>query len=201
MRRLSRVVTLTMQFVAIGYLTLVASLLFWSHAPRLIGWTPRVVLTGSMQPVIRPGDVAVIASTDAVSQSLPSGRVVLVEDSSMASGFYLHRVVRHDPQGRVITRGDANRVADTVPVEPERVKGQLRLVVPMVGLPVVWIQDRRPAPVVTTLVVTWMAMMMGLRAGPRPRVSETRRGPVSAPADYVPGSPTSPVAQEPWCRT
>lgn len=187
MRRLSRIVTLTLQFFAIGYLSLVTSLLFWSHAPRLIGWDPRVVLTGSMQPVLRPGDVAVIAPAGVGSQGLPSGRVVLVEDSSMASGFYLHRVVGHDVQGRVITRGDANRVADTVPVEPERIKGQLRLVVPLVGLPVVWLEDGRPAPVVSTLLVTWMALMLGLRAGPRSRISERRRGPVAAPADCVTG--------------
>ena len=47
-----------LRLVALGYLAAAASLLFWSHAPQVVGWQPRVVLTGSMMPTVRPGDVA-----------------------------------------------------------------------------------------------------------------------------------------------
>lgn len=157
------VVVVCVQFAAVCYLTVVASLLFWSHAPELVGWQPRVVLTGSMMPVIRPGDVSVIAPAQPGPTTLPKGRIVLVRDASMRSGFYLHRVVRYDAQGRIVTKGDANASEDTTPVLALQIAGQLRLVVPLVGLPVVWLQDKAYVELVTTALLTWVALSVVAR--------------------------------------
>lgn len=165
--------SVAMQFVAVAYLTLVCSLLFWSHAPALIGWHPRVVLTGSMLPVIEPGDVSVIGPAPEVRpESLPKGRVILVADPHMPSGFYLHRVVRFDDDGRVITKGDANRDNDSDPVAPAAVKGQLRLVVPMVGRPVIWLSHGDYLALGLVGAVTWLSLSVVLRPSP-----SRRRGP------------------------
>ncbi len=169
MGRLRTLAVAGLQFVAVVYLTLVVSLLFWSHAPQLIGWQPRVVLTGSMMPVVQPGDVSVIGPAVVGSATLPRGRVVLVRDEDMASGYYLHRVVGYDADGGVITKGDANATADTRPVAPEQVKGQLRLVVPMVGRPVVWLQNGDYLPIGGAVLATWatlVVVMGGRRPGP-----------------------------------
>jgi signal peptidase I len=155
------------QFVAVVYLTLVVSLLFWSHAPQLIGWQPRVVLTGSMLPVIQPGDVSVIGPAVPGPVTLPKGRVVLVRDESMTSGFYLHRVVRYDVSGRLVTKGDANSTPDTQHVAPDAVRGQLRLVVPLVGRPVVWLQNGDYLPIVLVVGATWATLVVVL-GGRRP---------------------------------
>ncbi len=152
--------TLLAQFAAVAYLTMVASLLFWSHGPQLVGWHPRVVLTGSMMPVIQPGDVSVIGPAVVGPATLPKGRIVLVRDAEMRSGFYLHRVVRYDEQGRIITKGDANHTEDSAPVLAIQITGQLRLVVPLVGLPVVWLQNAQYVQVGLTLVGTWVSLVV-----------------------------------------
>ncbi len=157
-----------LRLVALGYLSAASSLLFWSHAPQLVGWQPRVVLTGSMLPSVRPGDVALIGSASVGRAALPPGRVVLVRDPGRSSGYYLHRVVRYDDQGRLVTRGDANASEDWPAVEPARVAGQLRLVVPAVGLPLLWWRDRNWPALTVGAVGTWTALVLALGLARRP---------------------------------
>src|SRR5581483_1441292 len=52
----------------------------------------------------------------------------------------LHRVVRRNQDGTLVTRGDANRVDDSTPVRVEAVKGLARLRVPFVGLATYWLR-------------------------------------------------------------
>jgi signal peptidase len=157
-----------LRLAAVGYLSAVSSLLFWAHAPSLLGWTPRVVLSGSMLPTIRPGDVAVVAPATPGPATLPVGRVVLVTDPSRSSGFYLHRLARYDAGGSLVTRGDANGVDDWPAVPPSKVSGQLRLVVPAVGLPMIWWRDRDWPLLGLSGALTWGALVLAfglLRVG------------------------------------
>jgi signal peptidase I len=151
-----------LRLVALGYLAAAASLLFWSHAPQLVGWQPRVVLTGSMLPTVRPGDVALIAPVTVGKATLPPGRVVLVRDPGRSSGYYLHRVVRYDDAGRIVTKGDANPTEDWPAVDAWRVAGQLRLVVPAVGLPLLWWRDHNWPALAVGAGLTWTAVVLAL---------------------------------------
>ena len=172
-----------LRLVALGYLSAAASLLFWSHAPQVVGWQPRVVLTGSMLPSVRPGDVALIGPAAVGKSTLPPGRVVLVRDPGRSSGFYLHRVVRYDDQGRLVTRGDANASDDWPAVEAPRVAGQLRLVVPAVGLPLLWWRDRDWPALAVAAAGTWTALVLALGLV-RPR-SRPSRGDHADQVDLV----------------
>src|SRR3954452_5304834 len=131
------------RLAAVAYLSAVACLLVWSHAPKILGWQSRVVISGSMLPTIRPGDVAIVGAATPGPATLPQGRVVLVRDPSRSTGYYLHRVAGYDPSGNIVTRGGANAVNDSPAVEPARIVGQVRLVVPLVGLPMLWWEDHQ----------------------------------------------------------
>jgi signal peptidase len=155
-----------LRLAALGYLSAASSLLFWSHAPQAVGWQPRVVLSGSMAPVMRPGDVALIGPATPGPSTLPPGSVALVRDPERESGFYLHRVVRYEADGRLVTRGDANRSDDWPAVDPARVAGQLRLVVPAAGLPQLWWHQRAWPWLALSGGGTWTAivLVLGLRS-------------------------------------
>ncbi len=151
-----------------AWLALLGGLLWWTNLPLLVGWQPRVVLTGSMMPSIQPGDVVLVApAPDPLA--LPPGRIVVVADPTRPSGSYSHRVVRH-VDGRIVTRGDANQSEDNPPVEADRVLGEIRMVVPRVGLPVVWLREHVYPPVVAVLLGTWAALVVVLH-GRHPLVS------------------------------
>jgi signal peptidase len=169
--RWSGAVVDVLRLVAFGYLAVAASLLFWSHAPQVVGWQPRVVLTGSMLPSVHPGDVALVAPATVGKATLAQGAIVLVRDPGRSSGYYLHRVVRYDEAGRIVTKGDANPTEDWPAVEPPRVAGQLRLVVPVVGLPLLWWRDRDWAALAAAGGLTWTALVLALGLTGRPRRS------------------------------
>jgi signal peptidase len=126
--------------LAAGLLTMVAGMVFWSAAPRLAGWRSQVVLTGSMQPRIHPGDL-VLAAPAARGQLKP-GRIVLFQDPVRPGRTIVHRLVRYDDNGNLVTKGDANPSEDSTPVAPSAVLGMPRLRVPYIGRPVVWIHEK-----------------------------------------------------------
>lgn len=159
--------------LAFAYLGAAGGLLWWAGVPRVVGWEPRVVLTGSMEPVLRPGDVVLVAPVTVSPKELPPGRVLLVDDPERPAGTYLHRLVRYDEAGLLVTRGDANASEDNPAVAPGRVLGQVRLAVPLVGLPSVWLRSGEVLPLVALTAGTWGAVVVGAsalrRPGPRRR--------------------------------
>jgi signal peptidase I len=115
---------------ATTWLLFVGALAAWSVAPIALGWRPVVVVSGSMEPHVHPGDVVLV---DPGLRVPTPGQVVLVRDPTTSTGSKLHRLVRRDAQGRLITKGDANPTEDTTPVPPSDVEGVARLLVPAAG--------------------------------------------------------------------
>ncbi len=140
------------------YLTVVGGLLFWSLAPTLFGLTPVVVRTGSMQPAVRPGDVLLFQHLAAAS--VRPGEVVVAVNPARPDQLLSHRVVKVDSNGDIVTRGDANRTADSTPVAPGQLKGVARLRVPFVGLPTVWWWQGRRATAVAWLALSGIAVLL-----------------------------------------
>ncbi|WP_436521661.1 signal peptidase I [Actinoplanes sp. HUAS TT8] len=112
------------------------ALLVAALIPLLSGWSLSVVASGSMSPAVEPGDVVLTAPPPA--ERLRVGAVIRFRPANRAGRAVLHRIARIDAQGRLVTKGDANRVADAEPVPPGAVTGIGRLRVPYAGLPVLW---------------------------------------------------------------
>lgn len=161
------------ELLAGSWVFLVIGLVWWSNLPLVVGWHPRVVLTGSMMPSLRPGDVIVTAAVDEPSLLGP-GRVAVVRDPGRAGGSYVHRVVRRESEGRLVTKGDANPSEDFPAVTPDRVMGEVRMVVPAVGLPAVWMRQGRFVPLIAVTVGTWLAVATMIKNGVAARGTWTR---------------------------
>jgi signal peptidase I len=158
---------------ATAWLSMLGGLLFWANAPALVGWQPRLVLSGSMRPGLSPGDVVLVAGVGD-PRSLRPGEVVLVADPDLASGSYLHRVVRREAGGVLVTRGDANRDEDYPAVAADRVLGRMRAVVPAIGAPVVWLRDGDWGPLGQVAAVTVLSLGALTLTGRRPSRSPSR---------------------------
>lgn len=152
---------------AMAYLTGLAALLAVALLPLVIGWSATVVASGSMGPVLRPGDVLVVAPVDAAR--VRPGEVVLVDDPAHAGRLLTHRMVERTADGSLRLKGDANLVADSTPVRPTAVRGIARVVVPRVGLPVLWLRTGDLRWVVW-LGVTVLAVRLARRNEPVPAV-------------------------------
>ncbi|MHA7208373.1 Ig-like domain-containing protein [Arthrobacter sp. MDT1-65] len=130
-------------FLSRLYLGLVFSLALIALLPHLLGWHGTVVQSGSMEPHISAGDV-VLAGTLDDGAPVPLGTVVEFTSPASAepSGVEktrLHRIVAGNPDGTFVTAGDANTDNDSTPLAREQITGQARLLIPMIGLPGLWL--------------------------------------------------------------
>jgi signal peptidase I len=134
-------VRLVVTVVARIVLFVVAGCLFWSALPSLWGWKTTTVMSDSMAPSVRAGDIVV-----AMPHSDPAtllGRVILFDDPDHPGLLRLHRLVAPNADGMLVTRGDANAAADSSPIAPADVRGVAVMRTPALGMPYVWAREGR----------------------------------------------------------
>jgi len=114
---------------------LLAALLALVVVPRLLGWAPLTVLTGSMEPTIPTGSQVVVAPVPDV-ETLEVGDVITVMPFPDDSTLVTHRIVgRTDTADgpSFTTQGDANDVVDAWEVTETQIRGEVRYWVPLAG--------------------------------------------------------------------
>lgn len=128
---------LTVACLARVVLAALASLVLWSLLPLALGWHPTVVMTGSMEPRLHPGDVVV--SRPVATNRLRIGQILLVSDPDHPGRLRMHRLAAIRADGMLTLRGDANPAADSTPVRRSAVHGVAALRVPYIGDPLLWL--------------------------------------------------------------
>ncbi len=107
-RALVSVITTTVMVAA------VAAFLFLAVGPRVLGYQTSTMLTGSMSPLINPGDVVVTVPVSV--QNLKVGDIITyhipVEDQRVETHRIIDLVVNSQGTATVRTKGDANNGAD-----------------------------------------------------------------------------------------
>lgn len=101
------------------------------------GYEPVAVSSDSMAPLIRRGDILFVQPMDA--DLIGTGDVVTFPRPG-ADGLVSHRVVSIDERG-LVTRGDANGIEDSTPLDPTSVAGVGRVLVPFSGFPLLWLSQ------------------------------------------------------------
>jgi signal peptidase I len=94
----------------------------------------RIVLTGSMEPVIKPGDVVLLAPTPRTQPKL--GDIVSYTArrfSGESVGVFTHRIIGGDPINGWLVKGDANPSPDVQKPKAEDVSGVVFFVIPLIG--------------------------------------------------------------------
>ncbi len=139
----------TGQLLSIVILALVSGLMVWAVLPLAFGWSTHAVVTGSMSPQVRAGDVLVSDRVDA--GDLQPGMVALFRDPADRERILSHRIKSVEEDGWLITQGDANPTADAGKVPVEDVVGVAKLRIPWIGYPAVWLGENRYDLVAMTL--------------------------------------------------
>lgn len=149
-------------------LFLVSSLYVWSGVwlvafvalPTVfLDLTPTVITSGSMSPLIGTGDIVLLRDTG--TDALAPGTVIAFDDPARPGTQTLHRIVDVHPDGSYRTKGDANAVPDSTPVPPDRITGAGALLIPYVGLPVLWLRTGS-AFFLLWLVVTGASLLLAV---------------------------------------
>ena len=106
---------------------------------------PSVIATGSMEPMIKPGDVILvkkIVDVEGINQ-LKEGDVIQFRRDSILISHRIVEVKKDDKGIRYRTKGDNNSGEDTELVKPEDVKGTIAYVVPKVGWPTLLLKSTK----------------------------------------------------------
>lgn len=124
-----------------------------SVAPLAPRWQSTVVASGSMEPALRRGDVVIFhhPSIDDVGK----GSVIVFEANGLS---IVHRVVDVNPDGTLVTQGDANHVRDSGEVTADEFHGAGEVVVPWIGLPRLWWMEGRHLLVLATVAAVLIAL-------------------------------------------
>lgn len=110
-------------------ITLLALVLVWGGS-GLLGVTPTIIASGSMQPALRLGDIAILVP--ASPTSIRVGEIVQYQIPNMT---IIHRVIDTYIAGGsmwIVTKGDANSAPDE-PVSLGQVTGKVVFVIPQLG--------------------------------------------------------------------
>ena len=94
----------------------------------------RIVLTGSMEPTIAPGDIVLLAPTPRTQPEI--GDVVAYTArrfSGESVGTFTHRIIGGNPQDGFLVKGDNNPSPDVQRPRAQDVSGVVFFVIPLIG--------------------------------------------------------------------
>lgn len=139
-------IQLTGKVSIIGFSTMILLYAAALLSLRLMGFDYAVVISDSMSPVAKRGDLVLI--NEHLTPKLDD--VALFH---RGSSLVVHRIVHQSDEGW-ITKGDANQVSDPWVVPESDVLGVGEGVIKGFGAPLLWLGDRFSAPARATLVDT-----------------------------------------------
>jgi signal peptidase I len=99
---------------------------------------PSVIATGSMQPLIDPGDVILVKKID--RNDVQIGEVIQFKDGDIDISHRVIDIIEKEGKTLYVTKGDNNSVEDREPVHPEEIKGKIIYTVPKIGWPTLLIK-------------------------------------------------------------
>lgn len=182
---LARVVTVIASLLAVAAAVVVtAAVVVVAVLPLAVGGQAMTVLTGSMEPSVPTGSVALVRPVD--PQTVEVGDVLTYQVRDGEEVYITHRLieVREDgPQTLYVLQGDANAAADD-PILGDRIRGEVWFSVPYLGAIRDGLHGRGGVYLVATLLLAWFALAQ-IGAGLRERREERNAPAVGATGRVV----------------
>lgn len=106
---------------------------------------PSVIATGSMQPVIDPGDIIIVKKVD--NEKLEIGDIIQFKDEDILISHRIIEILEHEGRRVYKTKGDNNSVKDSEPVSPDQIKGKIVYTIPKLGLITLYLKSNKDIPI------------------------------------------------------
>ncbi len=114
------------------FVFLVVLLMF---STRLLPFMPTVIVSNSMYPHIRKGDMVIVKKGN---ENLNIGDIIEYKQGNI---LIIHRIIniKNTRDGKIyITKGDNNKNPDSVGINEYQVNGKIVTVIPKIGYPTIW---------------------------------------------------------------
>lgn len=154
MQKFKKIVSVLLLLILLPILFVSATILVDSYVnpdevPSFWGWKPFIVLSGSMETQISPGDVVIVKETDA--ENLKKGDIIAFKDGDVVITHRIDEVVEKDGKKEYVTKGDNNTTQDVGYVLPEQVEGVFKLKIARLGNLAMFVQT--PAGMIVCLSI------------------------------------------------
>ena len=110
---------------------------------RVVGISPYVVLSGSMEPKYPVGSMIYVSSIDPSDLQVGDPVTYKMEDGTVVTHRIVERIQDPDWEGRFLflTTGDANNIVDGALLSPERIIGKPVFAIPLLGFLAYFVQN------------------------------------------------------------
>lgn len=105
------------------------------EVPKIGGFCPLIVLTGSMEPEISSGDLIIVKQIEGADVA-EDDIIAFFDPDGSGQSILTHRVMsitEKDGKRAFITKGDANNTEDRLPVTEDKLVGGYKLRIPGLG--------------------------------------------------------------------
>ncbi len=117
-------------------ITIITSICIIWFSSGVFAIYPSVIATGSMEPMIYPGDVILVRKINEENIThLKEGDVIQFQRNDILISHRIVDIVTTDGQTRYRTKGDNNSCEDSDLVLQENVRGIIKQVIPKIGWP------------------------------------------------------------------
>ncbi len=112
------------------------SLLFVGFVANLFKYKPTSIMSGSMHPIIKKGDVVIVEKLNKKSLTdLKIGDIIEFQQSGTLIIHRIANIIEYNNVKNYITKGDANEHNDINPVYMDNINGVVRFKIPYLGYP------------------------------------------------------------------
>lgn len=137
MKGIKKVITVLGLILFIVIVTVGITIIYKSYSepneiPSIFGWKPFIVLSGSMEDTIMPGDLILTKEIDALE--LKEGDIISFRTNKYT--VITHRIINiidEEGERKYYTKGDNNDSADSEPVCNDQIEGIYRYRIPKLG--------------------------------------------------------------------
>ena len=113
------IIIIFLPVLIINLILIIKSYLNQNDIPTIFGFKPFIVLSGSMEPTIMTGDIAIIK--DIKPEELKVGDIIAFRSGK---SVITHRIIEiNNEEEELITKGDNNNTEDRYPVSFSNVEG------------------------------------------------------------------------------
>lgn len=132
----------------INVVNIIQSVILHQEMPILLGYGRAVVVTGSMEPAIAPGDMIIFRN----QADYEVDEIVIYHTGS----YVTHRIVEETESG-YITKGDANNAADSE-ITDSQIVGKVIVIIPKMG----YVTDFFKSPFGMLIVIAGLFLVIEL---------------------------------------
>ena len=133
------------------------------------GIYPYIVLSGSMEPVIKTGSIVLVQTRET---KIKPGDIILYR---FGRQNVTHRIAEQT-EGGYITKGDANTTCDPIPVKKEQIRGKISGSIPYLGYVILFLRTPRGICLSVFILTVSLLVKHFLKHHSRKENTETSEG-------------------------